>query len=119
MNTDEHQQLGSWQNHKAVTEAFEQGHLLKASRLLRQALVESSLSDTVDPLMVKSANQLAERYAEAGDYAGAASMYRDMLEVRSRLLGMDHPDVRDCRRMLAEALWQSGGLSLTILTLHS
>jgi hypothetical protein len=42
-------------------------------------------------------------------------LYRMMLEVRIKFLGIDHPDVREARRKLAQSLWQTGGLSPELL----
>lgn len=112
METDYSKQDHAWHNYRAASEAFEQGHYSKASKILRQALSEA---DSIDPLLVNSANTLAERYFTDGNYANAAPLYRIVLEVRTKELGCDHPEVQESRRKLAMALWQSGGLSPKLL----
>lgn len=112
MEIDFSKQDHAWHNYRAASEAFDQGHFKKASKILRQALSET---DAIDPLLLNSANSLAERYCLDGNYANAAPLFRIVLEVRTKQLGCDHPDVQETRRKLAMALWQSGGLSPTLL----
>lgn len=104
-----------WIDYRAASEAFEQGHYTKASRILHKAMAESQITGVIDPLLLSSASQLAERYFDDGNYARAASLYRAVLDVRMKLLGADHPDVRETRRRLASALWQTGGLTPKLL----
>ena len=112
MEVDYSKQDNACHNYRAASEAFEHGHFSKASKILRQALSEA---ETIDPLLVNSANTLAERYVEDGNYASAAPLYRILLEVRTKQLGCDHPDVQESLSRLAMALWQSGGLSPKLL----
>lgn len=104
-----------WVDYQAASEALQKGHYTKASKLLRKAIAESQISGVIDPMMVNSANILAERYFEEGNYVSAASLYRTVLDVRTRVLGLDHPDVSETKRKLAMALWQTGGLTPKLL----
>lgn len=108
----------SWLDYRAASEALQQGHYSKASKILRHAIEESEETGVIDPLLLTSANILAERYLEEGSYARAASMYRVVLDVRIKLLGADHPDVKETQRQLAQALWETGGLSPKLLAAH-
>lgn len=108
----------NWIDYRAASEAFEQGHYTKASRILQKAMAESHITGTIDPLLLSSASQLAERYFDDGEYSRAASLYRAVLDVRMKLLGPDHADCRETRRRLAMALWQTGGLTPKMLAVH-
>lgn len=111
MNTDSGRYPSSGHQYYAVTEALQQGHLDKASRILRQAIVEIQQGDDFHPLLLSSAKNLGEQYYLEGNYHGAAALFRTVLEVRTKILGVDHPDVQECRRQLARALFHLGGLS--------
>jgi hypothetical protein len=102
-------------NFGPANEAVANGHYDKASRILRQAVAESEIDGTLDPVLLPSIDVLAEKYFHSGQYASAASLYRMVLEVRTKLLGIDHPEVREARRKLAQSLWQTGGLSPELL----
>lgn len=104
-----------WFDYRAANEALEHGHFSKASKILRRAIAESKDSADVAPLLVRSANTLAELYFAEGQFVNAASLYRVVLDVRIKQLGADHPDVQETRRKLALALWQTGGLSPKLL----
>lgn len=102
-------------DNRAASEAFKQGHYAKASKILREAIAESHLTGIIDPVLLSSASGLAERYFEEGNFVRAASLYRSVIQVRTQLLGADHPDVQQMRRKLALALWETGGLSPKLL----
>jgi tetratricopeptide (TPR) repeat protein len=101
----------SWLDYHAASEAVQQGHYGKASKILRQAILDSQITGVIDPKLVLTANTLAERYFEEGHYAAAAALYRSVLDVRTKILGDAHPDVRETRRQLAAALWNAGGMT--------
>jgi hypothetical protein len=105
----------SWFDYRAANEALLHGHYNKASKILRNAFADSQAAGTIDPQLLDSADTLAERYIEEGNYVHAASLYRMILDVRTKVHGDDHPDVRETRRRLALALWQTGGLSPKLL----
>lgn len=101
----------SWLSYRAASEAFENGHLTKAGRLLREALEESKEQGLLDPLLLHTATNLAERHLREGEYSNAASMFRVIFELRQRVQGDEHPEVVSSRKKLANALWQTGGLT--------
>jgi hypothetical protein len=101
----------SWFDYRAASEAFQNGHYGKATKILRQAFADSQITGVIDPKLVVTASTLAERYFEDGNYAAAASLYRTVLDIRTKCLGAEHVDVQETRRKLAMALWNSGGLS--------
>ena len=102
----------SWRSYRAASEAFEYGHLAKASRILRQALIDSQQTQgRVDPLLLHSANNLAERCFSNCDFSGAAALWRVVYEMRSKSLGEDHVDTLATKSRLALALWQTGGMT--------
>lgn len=45
-----------------------------------------------------------------GQWEEAEGMNREVLEIRRRVLGEEHPDTLDCRNELANALQQQGNL---------
>lgn len=102
-------------DYRAANEALQHGHYAKASRILRQALTESAETGEVNPMLLNSADMLAERYFVEGNYLNAASLYRTIIEARAKVLGIDHPDVKNARRKLAMAIWQTGGISPRLL----
>lgn len=105
----------SWFDYRAASEAFQHGHYGKATKILRQAFADSRITGVVDPKLVLTANRLAERYFEVGNYAAAASLYRSVLDIRSRAMGAESVDVQETKRKLAAALWNAGGISPKML----
>jgi hypothetical protein len=105
----------SWFDYRNASEAFQQGHYGKATKILRQAFADSQITGVIDPKLLLTANTLAERYFEDGNYAQAASLYRTVLDIRMRTLGVDHEDVQETRKKLATCLWNSGCISPKIL----
>lgn len=101
----------SWFDYRAANEAFQHGHYGKASKILRQAFADSHITGVVDPKLVITANSLAERYFDDGNYAAAASLWRTVLDIRTKMLGADHPDVQETKRKLATAVWSTGGMT--------
>jgi hypothetical protein len=101
--------------YREVNQLFEAGHLHKASRVIRDAMDDSLKAGIVDPFLIRSADALAERYVREGEYSAAASMYRAVHEVQLNVLGKDHPAVREVRRKLAQAIWQTGGITPKLL----
>lgn len=114
MKTEQMPEL-AWQTYRAATEAVRSGHLSKASKILRQAIQEADANGKVDPLLISSADSLAEKYYGEGDYLGAAALFRTILESRRRTLGEEHPEVSDSRKRLEMALWQNGGITPRLL----
>jgi hypothetical protein len=102
-------------NYLEASEAVAHGWFDKASRILRRAIDESQLAGILDPALLETASDLAERYFNSGNYVASASLYRVVLSARMRVLGPNHEEVRHLRRMLAQALWQTGGLSPEVL----
>ena len=99
-----------------LSEALKQGHLNKASRMLRESLADCLISGSVDPSLLMRAEALAERYELEGEFAPAAAMYRSLHEVQTIVLGKDHPRAMRTRQKLAEALCKTGGLTPGQLT---
>jgi hypothetical protein len=105
----------SWFDYRNASEALQQGHYGKATKILRQAFADSQITGVIDPKLLTTAHALAERYFEYGNYAAAASLYRTVLDLRTRELGPDHDDIKETQRKLAKCLWNAGGLSPKLL----
>ncbi|HEY9789778.1 MAG TPA: hypothetical protein V6D22_05230 [Candidatus Obscuribacterales bacterium] len=103
-------------DHAAAHEALENGHYLKAARIIRQALAESS---ALDLFLLSSAEKLAVYYLNDGEFVAAACLYRSIVEAKTKVLGEQHPDVRLARHKLELALWHTGGITPRLLSSDS
>ncbi len=104
----------SWKDcEKDYAEAVNSHRYGRASSILRQALLNKLSAQSVDLSLIAEADRLAELSCEQGEYITAASLYRLALELRSNVLGPDHPDVKATERNLVDVLRESGGLSLS------
>jgi hypothetical protein len=54
------------------------------------------------PLTATNLNDLAALYLEKGDYAKAEPLLKEVLEIRQKVLGREHPDTAQSQNNLAE-----------------
>ncbi|MEW2266103.1 tetratricopeptide repeat protein, partial [Streptomyces sp. NPDC047868] len=60
------------------------------------------------PDTLSARHQLAYYQGEAGDGAGAAAAFAELLRDRTRVLGPDHPDTLSARHQLAYYQGEAG-----------
>jgi hypothetical protein len=58
-----------------------------------------------------SVSRRVEKLYDAGDLAGAADLYRQVLDARRRRLGPEHPDTLEAVNNLADTLYDAGDLA--------
>ncbi|MBI4532957.1 MAG: tetratricopeptide repeat protein [Candidatus Melainabacteria bacterium] len=84
--------------------AIKQGHYLRATQMLRSALVDADDFSELDSRLVWLAHSLAERCCAQGECVEAERLYSLILEAREKILGPDHPDVVDSLEKIAWVL---------------
>lgn len=93
---------------RMASEALSRHHYAKASRIVKDALYHAWREKTLQPKLLRHADELARVYRECGDYDNAASLYRLIIESQRLALGDRHPDVESASRELVAALMESG-----------
>jgi tetratricopeptide (TPR) repeat protein len=99
-----------------------QGKLPEALRLAKEAVAilrsngatvdaasGSTATDDASPKMfLTAASTLAYLFGEQGDEAGAGALYSEVLAMRSRILGPDHPETLTTKASLAATMSRQG-----------
>lgn len=78
---------------KKGLEAYQDGNVEQAEKLLRGALEESTNLGRSDPRRLKSLSALATFYKEQGRLEEAVPLYREALRLGEELLGRDDPSL--------------------------
>jgi tetratricopeptide (TPR) repeat protein len=83
--------------------------LMNLCRLHAELLLDRGLSQEAIQLQASEIGTAAALLASAqGDYAGARPLQERVLEVRTRVLGAEHPDTLGAMNNLAMTLWGQG-----------
>jgi hypothetical protein len=91
-----------WHQYKnAAAVAARQGNLTKANRIVKEAFRESEEFGELDHDLIELAHSLAEQNLAQGKFLEAESLYRQVLEVREKLLGQTHADVVESLKRVA------------------
>ena len=95
-----------------------QGKFPEALRLAKEAVailrsngatVDGTATDDASPKMfLTAASTLAYLFGEQGDEAGASALYSEVLAMRSRILGPDHPETLTTKASLAATMSRQG-----------
>jgi tetratricopeptide (TPR) repeat protein len=92
-----------WENYRnAATDAFEEGNLREAERLLQEALAEASKPGQNPGRIYSTLQALGDLYFAAEQYDAAADQYNLLLEQLSRSIGPEHPGLALPLRGLAK-----------------
>lgn len=91
-----------WRQYKNTAAlAARQGNLSKANRIVKEAFRESEEFCELDHELIELAHSLAEQNLAEGKFLEAESLYRQVLEVREKLLGQTHADVVESLKRVA------------------
>jgi hypothetical protein len=94
-----------WQAYRdAASEACSKGETIIAEAVLRRALKEAAELSELDEGILQDVHSLAGLHCVNRNYENAERLYRSVLELREKLLGPYHVDVRDSLEKLAVVL---------------
>jgi tetratricopeptide (TPR) repeat protein len=93
-----------------------QGKFPEALRLAKDAVAilrsngatADAASGRTDKMFLTAASTLAYLFGEQGDEAGAGALYSEVLAMRSRILGPDHPETLTTKASLAATMSRQG-----------
>jgi hypothetical protein len=101
-----------WQyDDSEADEAIASRRYIKASRILKDAFHQASMTGDFQPQLLQRAEDLARAQSDSGDYYSAAATYRMIVELQRSTLGPEHPDVEKSSLDLIKALMKSGCIS--------
>lgn len=91
-----------------VGEAMNEKRYRTATKLLKEALYQSSHDCKIDQELIAQANELAEILYTQADYQEAAAIYRQVSIVQQNTLRSDHPDLVESLGKLKSVLLATG-----------
>ena len=102
-----------WQTYvEIVIKACNAADLESALIVMEYALADAEELLEIDDRLARATHDLSLRLCEARKLNGAEAINRRLLEVREKVLGVDHPDVADSLRRLASLSAMKAGSEL-------
>ncbi|HEY9783943.1 MAG TPA: hypothetical protein V6D17_00985 [Candidatus Obscuribacterales bacterium] len=94
-----------------LVDALRRHHYPKASRVLQHALQDSLKTNGPDSRLLEACDHMADFLAEEERYQEAASLYRLLMEARTKASGESDPSVATYREKLISVLSATGGIT--------